>query len=111
MRKAARVWLQSSVLRLNLAADADEDRLDIWAHIALDNEVAAERLLDRIDEAFLLLREFPAAGRARDDLRPGLRTWPVGDYLIFYRVDPDALSILRIFHGSRDLPAHFDDAG
>lgn len=39
----------------------------------------------------------------RDDLLPGVRAWAVGDYLIFYRIEPDAVEILRILHGARDL--------
>lgn len=37
------------------------------------------------------------------NLLPGVRAWAVGDYVIFYRVDPDAVQILRILHGARDL--------
>lgn len=96
------------MLRLELADDANDDRLDIWSHIALDSARSADRVLDLFDAAFEHLRALPQMGRARDDLRTGLRMWPVGDYLIFYRVDPDALRVLRILHGARDLPAIFD---
>jgi len=38
----------------------------------------------------------------------GLRKWSVNghrQYLIFYLVGPDAIKILRVTHGSRDIPA------
>jgi plasmid stabilization system protein ParE len=43
-------------------------------------------------------------GRARDaDLRVGLRTFPVGDYVMVYRIEDGDVMILRVVRGSRDL--------
>jgi toxin ParE1/3/4 len=44
---------------------------------------------------------------ARDDLRPGIRAFPVGDYLILYREAGADVAIVRVVHGSRDLAALF----
>ncbi len=44
-------------------------------------------------------------GRARDDLRAGLRSYPVGRYLIIYRANGPDVLILHIIHASRDLDA------
>jgi toxin ParE1/3/4 len=51
-----------------------------------------------------LLGQYPQIGRRRDyDLRPGLRSFPVGEYVIIYRAEgPDAL-ILHVMRGSRDI--------
>jgi len=48
-------------------------------------------------------------GRARDeDLRAGLRSFPVGDYLIIHRIAKDDLVlILHIVHGNRDIGVLF----
>ena len=47
-------------------------------------------------------------GRRRDeDLRPGVRTFTVGDYVIAYRIDGDNLLILRVLRGSRDIESLF----
>jgi toxin ParE1/3/4 len=87
-------------------ADADLD--SIWRYIALQSgsyEVA-DRFIDAIVERFLLLAEYPHIGRARDeDLRPGLRSFPVGDYIILYRMHDQHVLILRVLHGSRDIQA------
>ena len=49
---------------------------------------------------------YPEAGRRRDhDLRPGVRTFPVGEYLIAYRVEAKNVRILRVVRGSRDIEA------
>ena len=49
-------------------------------------------------------------GRQRDDdLRPGIRTFPVGEYIIAYRIERDDVLILRVLRGSRDIDAIFRD--
>ena len=45
----------------------------------------------------------------RDDLSPGLRSIPHGNYLIFYRLMNNGIEIVRVLHGSRDLPSQFDE--
>jgi toxin ParE1/3/4 len=44
-------------------------------------------------------------GRPRDDLRQGLRSFVTGRYVVFYRISPDGIEILRALHGSRDAGA------
>jgi toxin ParE1/3/4 len=66
----------------------------------------ADRLIDTITERFFLLAHHPHLGRSRaEDLRPGLRSFAVGAYVIIYRVESADVLILRVMHGSRDLPA------
>jgi toxin ParE1/3/4 len=87
------------------AAEADLD--DIYLHVADDSVAAADRLLMRILAAEQRLLEFPEIGQVRSDLGQGLRHWPVGRYLIFYRIDPERIAIIRVVHGARDLPRLF----
>ncbi len=70
----------------------------------------ADRLIDSITARFALLARQPYIGRRRDeDLRPGVRSFVVGDYVIAYRVDGDNILILRVLRGSRDIEALFRD--
>ena len=48
-------------------------------------------------------------GRRREELAPGLRSFPVGRYLIFYVPLTNGVDIVRVLHGSRDLVALFED--
>lgn len=89
-----------------LTARARRDALTIWNHIAADNEPAADRFVELLTRHFRLLGEIPHAGRRRDDLRPGYRSFPVGSYLIFYRIREPDIHIMHVVHGSRDL-AHY----
>jgi toxin ParE1/3/4 len=42
-------------------------------------------------------------GRARDDLRAGLRSFPVGQYVIIYAIEDEDVQILHVFHGKQDI--------
>lgn len=79
------------------------DALHIWMDIAADNQTAADRWMDRLVHHFEMLGRNPYAGRSRDELRPGYRSFPVGQYLIFYRVQRQDVSIMHVLHGRRDL--------
>jgi toxin ParE1/3/4 len=92
--------------RLTNAAEADLD--SIWLYVATQSGSIsiADRLIDRITDTLILLSTRPYLGRPRDaDLRPGLRTFPTGEFVIIYRVEADDAIVLRIVHGSRDLPS------
>jgi toxin ParE1/3/4 len=91
-----------------LAPEADSDLDDIWLYLARESgsiEIA-DRLIDSITEKFCLLARFPHLGRRRDeDLRRGLRSFPVRDYVVIYRVEGEDVVILRVVRGSRDIQA------
>jgi toxin ParE1/3/4 len=89
------------------SARAETDLIEIWTSIAGDDPVAADRLLDRIEQACALLVAHPHAGTQRDDLAPGLRFYPVGNYLVFYVPRDDGIAVARILHGARDYRQEF----
>ncbi|MBI4026161.1 MAG: type II toxin-antitoxin system RelE/ParE family toxin [Verrucomicrobia bacterium] len=93
-------------LRVSDRATADLD--EIWVFIAGDHFAAADRLIAAIVEKFEILARSPEMGRARHDLIPLLRSFPVGNYVIFYRPMTDGIEILRVLHGARDIPAQFE---
>ena len=88
---------------------AEIDVTSIWQFIAEDNLKAADALIDRIDAAFDMLAEAPLAGRAREDLRSNLRSFPVRGYIIFYVPISDGIEVVRVMNGRRDIDA--DDMG
>lgn len=90
--------------RLSLEAESDLDA--VWYYTATESGSAdiADRLVESIASRFLLIQLHPQIGRNRDEeLRPGLRTFPVGNYLIVYRSDGDEVLILRVLRGSRNI--------
>jgi toxin ParE1/3/4 len=94
--------------RYRLTPEAEKDLDQISDYIANDNPQAALRLLGRIEERCQRLAEMPETGRARDELAEGLRSGIVGNYVIFYRLDDEGIQVIRVLHGSRDLPSLFE---
>jgi toxin ParE1/3/4 len=88
-----------------LAAQARAELDHIWDHIARETGSAdlADRQINAITDRFSLLATWPRIGRARDDLRPGLRSLPAGEYVIIYRVEDEDAVILHVFHGRQDI--------
>jgi toxin ParE1/3/4 len=88
---------------------AELDVTAIWAYIAADSINAADALINRIDRAFDMLAETPYAGRARHELARELRSFPIGNYIIFYIPLPDGVEVVRVMSGRQDIDA--DDIG
>jgi toxin ParE1/3/4 len=42
-------------------------------------------------------------GRSRPELAPNLRSFPVGQYVIFYLPLAKGVEIVRVLHGARDF--------
>src|ERR1041385_6996242 len=89
-----------------IAPQAEADLDGIWYYVATETgsfEIA-DHLIDSITERFLLLSRYPRIGRPRDEeLRPGLRSFPVGAYIIFYRIEREDVLILHVIRGSRNV--------
>jgi toxin ParE1/3/4 len=66
---------------------------------------AAATLLERTEHLLGLLREFPAMGRERRDLRRGLHSMRVRGfpYVVFYRIEGSDVVMIRLLHGARRL--------
>ena len=89
-----------------VAPQAEAELDNIWYYVAKESGSVeiADRLIDSITERFYLLACHPHIGRHRDeDLRSGLRSFPVGEYVIIYRVEEKDVLILHVFRGSRDI--------
>jgi toxin ParE1/3/4 len=94
--------------RLTITESARADLRKIRAYIAKDNPRAARRVIERVRAKARLLAETPGIGRSREeDLRPGLFSFPVGTHVLFYRPGSDGIVLVRVIHGSRDVPALF----
>jgi len=92
-----------------LAPQVEFELDDIWHYIATESgsEEIADRLIDSITDSFFLLANHPYVGRLRGDLRPGLRSFPVGQYIIIYRIEEADALILHVMHSHRDIQKVF----
>lgn len=87
---------------------ASSDLENILDYIAEQNGIdVAEKFLKRINQKCQNLVNFPELGKRRDELFPGIRSLPVGKYLIFYRLLDTELEVVRIVSGYQDVEALF----
>ncbi|MEQ3692060.1 MAG: type II toxin-antitoxin system RelE/ParE family toxin [Thalassolituus sp.] len=91
------------MLRLVKAPRAEADLIDIWLYVAEDQPINADRLLDRLNDAALLIADTPEMGVDRSVLSTDLKSFPVDNYIVFYRVKPDVLELVRVLSSSRDI--------
>ena len=96
--------MPSVVLRPQAAADLAE----IWSYIGEDSPAHADAFIDRIDSEFGLLAKNPKMGRTRPELAKDVRSFPVGNYVIFYVPRRRGIEVVRVLHGSRDLESIFE---
>jgi plasmid stabilization system protein ParE len=82
------------------------DLQEIWEYIAEDSVEAADRWVGKLFEAFGTLARTPALGHKREDLTAHpIRFWPVGAYLVLYRIQSRRIEIVAVTQGARDIPA------
>jgi toxin ParE1/3/4 len=89
--------------KIERSSQAQRDLVDIWLYIANDSPAAADKFLDQIESICKLLSASPLLGRSREELGRGLRSFPVGDYLIFYTPMRAGIVVVRVLSGYRDL--------
>ena len=91
------------MLTLSISPKAEADLIDIWLYVAEDQPVNADRLLDRLNDKALSLAETPGMGAARPSLSKGLKCFPVGSYILYYRTTISELQLVRVLSASRDM--------
>ena len=87
-------------MKVSWSVRAETQLVEIEDYIAIDDPVAAERLVERIRDRVRRVARMPRSGRvvpelSRDDIREVL----VGRYRIVYRLEPKALLVLTVFEG------------
>ena len=98
--------------RLDLHDEIEADLDRIWNWLALDQKVptSADRVREAIEISFHLLARHPGMGNLRWRDHPALADVRMlvvpryHNYLVFYRERPDAVQIIAVLHGKRDLP-------
>lgn len=89
-------------LEVRESSAAKRDRQEIWLYIANDSVRAADDLIDLIMSVSQRAGDYPEAGQLRPDLADGIRAIPLGNYVIYYRLMPGYVYVLRILHAARN---------
>jgi plasmid stabilization system protein ParE len=97
--------------RIYKTSASQRDLINIGVYLAdFASPAIADRFLESVREDLDKLLAMPGMGAMRSFRYRGLkgvRSWPVtgfGSHLIFYRPSMRGITIIRIIHGSRDLP-------
>lgn len=91
--------------RLNSIAKSD--LTSIHKYIARDNLTAADRLIYEFKQKFRLLASQPLLGQERQELGTGLRSFAVGNYVVYYRPLQKGIEVARVIHAARDIDMQF----
>ncbi len=86
---------------------AIQDLESICDAIAIDNPDAASNLFDDIRKQCVRVAKFPLSGKNYDALKLNLRGFIIKNYIVFYTIDGENISIVKIVSGYRDLEAIF----
>jgi len=93
---------------MTISAQADIKRVRDWIYTASLNEKTATQFAEKLVAACIRIGDHPFVGRARDDLRQGLRTFAFERRaVIAYLVHEDVVEIVNIFYGGRDIDAFY----
>lgn len=90
-----------------LSDQALRDLDEIVTFIVNRNPSAVVPFVDAVIECCSRLAQFPGMGRKRYELLPNMRSFPVGDYLLFYQPNPVGIEIVRVISGYMDLDNQF----
>lgn len=83
------------------------DLKEIYDYLFERNQRAADETVATIQQKCQFLAENSRLGQQMDEYSPGLRAWPVGNYVIYIRPSDDGIEVVRVLHGARDARAIF----
>ena len=100
--------MANKCLHYVLSEVADNDLEAIFDYT--ENEFGfnqAVNYLTELETVFLQLVANPRIGRNRDEIKKGLYSISEQEHIVFYRLFSSKIRIVRVLHGSRDLPIYF----
>ncbi len=89
--------------RFTLRPEAVRDLESLEDYIAQDDVEQAALFIERVRTALTLLATQPEMGRLRPELSPQLRSFAVGNYVVFYVPATDGIDVVRVLSGARDI--------
>jgi addiction module RelE/StbE family toxin len=94
-------------MKVVFSDEAKADLIKIGDYIAKDSPRSALEFIETLEEKAIQIGDMPNAFPLFP--RYGVRRRSVGNYLIFYRIEDDRVSIIHILHGAMDYAAGIID--
>lgn len=92
---------------LRIAAPASQDLEEISSYFLEKSVDAGDRFVEAFGRKCQYIARFPFIGKSYDHISSGLRGVLLMDYIIFYSVSDNAVEILRVLSGYRNLQGIF----
>jgi toxin ParE1/3/4 len=90
-------------MQYRISEDAQRDLEEIFVYWANRASLeSADRIVDKITERFWLVGEHPNAGKPAGNIARGVRWFPAGKYLIYYRNTRRGTDMLHMPCGLRN---------
>lgn len=97
-------------VRVRIGPEAQGDIRGIWLYSLRHwGETRATAYEAEIDRALATISDHPTLGFARPDLLPELRSFLVGEHVVFYRLVGPTLEVVRVLHKRQSSATTFDD--
>jgi len=93
--------------KLSREADKDIEAIFDYTELEYGLQQAAD-YTSQFSTVFHQLTEEPKLGRARNEIKNGLRSLVQNKHIIFYRNLKDHIRIVRILHSRSDIPRFLD---
>ena len=95
-------------MRFQLTNKAYDDLKNIAAYTQKTWGIEQRReYLSRLDRSFRLIAGNVGIGRNCDHIREGYRSHLVGRHLVFYRVEGEMVTVVRVLHQNMDEDRQF----
>ena len=95
--------------KVHFGLQGRSDLKQIGRYIAGNNPSRADTFLAEIHAKCLVYAENPEMGRDRSALSAKMRSFPHGNYIVFYRRFRRSIQIIRVIRAQRDIrPEMFD---
>ena len=91
---------------LNKKTQNDIDEIFVFVKNQFEKNKAIEYLIE-LRSYLDSLAENPKIGKNRKEIKQGLFSFPYKSHIIFYRILSNHIRIVRILHGSKDIPKYF----
>jgi toxin ParE1/3/4 len=92
-------------MRLIITPLAEQDLEAMGDYIAADNPTRAVSFIRELRAQCQRIASNPPGYRLRPELGDDNRACAHGSYVIFFVATPEEVTIIRVLHGARDIPA------
>ena len=97
------------MVRYVISPLAEQDIEAIGDYIAQDNPHRALTFIAELRNQCAKIAASPKACRLRPELGVNIRSYALGNYVIFFQDKHDMLCIVRVLHGAMDIETRFSE--